>query len=382
MKIMSPAALSFLPSKLFRRGAKTSGKPRSNTDGDAQKGSVTSSIVSAISGKRIAATSMKGGNVSQPAQPSHVPTRVEPPPHESVTSSTAQSTSLVQQPATMTISAVPPPSPTAPLAPTASQTTLSVQPTNTTTYLPGTPLDQASGYTRRKHSPPEEQLQGGSWTLDTVTGTYRLGSRVVKDGRMLPSPADPSVYDKMYQIAAEMAKLGDCRMAQHLSVPERYLEPNFIPESFAPGSEFSEKLCLECSAIVERLYIEIFLKQRGETDPLYGPYRSPLDVDIRPSIDALSRSAKDGCGMCNFILGMLQQLSPHRLERHMRASGSGDFPIQITGGTGEYYRLIVWLRKSKDRDLSKRTKAFEMCATLARGMKLFLCALDIWLWCS
>lgn len=256
--------------------------------------------------------------------------------------------------------------------PPTTASTSSVRPTYTTMTLPGTPLDQASGYTRRKHIPPEEQLQGGSWTLDTVTGTYCLGSRLVKDGRMLPSPADPSVYDEMYKLAAAMAKSGDCRLAQHLSVPERYLKPNFIPESFTPGSEFSEKLCLECSAIVERLYIEIFLKQRGETEPLYGPSESQLDVDIKPSIDALSTSAKDGCCMCNFILGALQQLSPYRLERHIRASRSHEFPIQITGDTGEYYRLMVWFRNSRDRDLSKRTKAFEMCATLPRGTRFIL----------
>ncbi|KAE9380824.1 HET-domain-containing protein, partial [Stipitochalara longipes BDJ] len=96
-------------------------------------------------------------------------------------------------------------------------------------------------------------------------------------------------------------------------------------------------------------------------------------MNIKPSIDELSRSAKDGCEMCTFILEALENMPTYQLERHIRASRSRDFPIQIVGnlGPGEYYRLLIWFRNPQKRGLYGRTKAFEMCATVPKDPAKF-----------
>jgi hypothetical protein len=233
--------------------------------------------------------------------------------------------------------------------------------------LPETPSAQAGQCTKHKHTPPDEQLRGGSWELDTVTGAYYMLSSTVRDGRTIPSPAHPSVYDQVYRVAAEMARAGDYTLVGTFSPPESYLEPYPVPENFTPIIEVKEKLCLECSIIVDRLQVEITLAQSPRKYPAYAGYGGQLDMNIKPSIDELSRSAKDGCEMCAFIFGVLENMPTYQLERHIRASGSRDFPIQIVGIPGEYYRLMTWFRNPQERGLYGRTKAFEMCATIPRG---------------
>jgi hypothetical protein len=92
-------------------------------------------------------------------------------------------------------------------------------------------------------------------------------------------------------------------------------------------------------------------------------------MNIKPSIDELSHSAKDGWEMCAFILRVLENMPTHQLERHIKASRTRHFPIQIVGipGPGEYYRLLTWFRNPQKRGLYGRTKAFEMCAAVPKG---------------
>ena len=77
-----------------------------------------------------------------------------------------------------------------------------------TMSLSETPSVEAGVVIRHKHTPPDEQLQGGSWELDTVTGAYHMLSSAVRDGRMIPSPGHPLAYDQVYKIAAELARAG------------------------------------------------------------------------------------------------------------------------------------------------------------------------------
>ena len=233
--------------------------------------------------------------------------------------------------------------------------------------LPETPSAQAGQCTRHKHNPPDEQLQGGSWRLDTVTGTYHMLSSTVRDGRMIPSPADPSIYDFAYTVAVELARTGDYSLLGSFSPPESYLEPDAVPESFTPIVKVKEKLCVECSIIVDRLHVEITLAQSPGQHPVHAGYGRQLDMNIKPSIDELSRSAENGCELCAFMFRALEVIPTYRLERHIRASGSRDFPIQVVGHSGEQYWLVLWFRNPQQRSLYGRTKAFEMCATIPRG---------------
>jgi hypothetical protein len=199
--------------------------------------------------------------------------------------------------------------------------------------------------------------------LDTVTGTYHMESKTVRDGRILSSPAHPSVYSDMFTVAAELARSGDYSLlGGPFAVPESYMRPNTIGDSYTAPPEFGGQLCRECAVVVERLCIEIPLEMKGQKRPIYGGFAHQLDLDVKPSINELAKSAKEGCKMCAFILGMLQHVS-YRLEQHIRRTGSRDFPIQIIGIPGEYYQLMVWFRDPNDWALQKRTKGFEMLAT-------------------
>jgi hypothetical protein len=91
-------------------------------DGDPKKSEeVASPVASATSPRSVPGTSMRGGDISQPAQTSHALASVESRPHDKVTSSTAQSAFSVQELPATTISTVPPPPRIVPFPPTASR---------------------------------------------------------------------------------------------------------------------------------------------------------------------------------------------------------------------------------------------------------------------
>jgi len=91
-------------------------------DGDPKKSEeVASSAASATSPRSVPGTSMRGGDISQPAQTSHALASVESRPHDKVTSSTAQSAFSVQEPPATKVSTVPPPPRIVPFPPTASR---------------------------------------------------------------------------------------------------------------------------------------------------------------------------------------------------------------------------------------------------------------------
>jgi hypothetical protein len=220
---------------------------------------------------------------------------------------------------------------------------------------------------QRKHTPPEEKFQGGSWEFSTITGAYHMMSSTRIGGKMVPSPADPSVYDSMHRIAAELARSGDYSLLTS-STPESYLEPNKLPESFDPVVKHTEKLCRECSIVIDRLYVELTLIQSPRKYGSYEPYGVQMDVDIKPSLTALKGSAESGCAFCKFLVNTLQHVSAYQLERHSRDCGTRDFPIQIIGIPGNHYVLMVWFRNPHDLRLKNRTRAFSMCATITGGM--------------
>ena len=125
----------------------------------------------------------------------------------------------------------------------------------------------------------------------------------------------PAIHDRVYRIAAEMAKAGDYGLLATFAVPQFHLLPSFIPASLMATFEFDVTLCPECSLIPQRLfYLDDIRGTVIETLP-YGPHASQLDLDIKQSIEEMDCSAKGGCVMCTFILATFQNM-PHRLEQH------------------------------------------------------------------
>jgi hypothetical protein len=229
------------------------------------------------------------------------------------------------------------------------------------------------GQSKRKHIPAFQQLEGGSWVLDTITGQYDMESCYVRrDGKLQPTPADPSVFDSLYITSAEMAKLGHYDMPRLNEVPDQFFEPNIIADNWRPRFPCGGGLCRPCAFIVDNILRRLLLGRNSIGSESPFPVPPQLDVDVANSLEELKASAEAGCRFCQFLILAVADISPYRLERHISSCDTRLCPVQVVGHTsldGKYFRALVWLRHPGNfRDLSKRMGAFEL-ATMARDYR-------------
>lgn len=170
-------------------------------DDDPQGGTVASPTASATSSKHIVSTSITGGGVSPLAQTTHVPASVEPQPQD--TPSNTQCAASVRHPATA-VSAIPPTSPTALHAPTASRTSTAPS-TAVASALPSPSerlWDRAYDELKDKESKESELMDAYE----------KVMAHILKKGDLSPTAPEPDENEIETDLAArrlQMNKLVD-----------------------------------------------------------------------------------------------------------------------------------------------------------------------------
>ena len=159
--------------------AKDSEKPKRKDD-DPRGSTVASATASATSSKRTVSTSITGGGVSQLAQTICVPASVEPQPQD--TPSNTQCAASIHYPATA-ISAIPPTSPTALHAPTASRTSTALSTVAASTL----PSPSERLWDRAYDELKDKESKESKW----VDAYEKIMTRVLKKGDLGPTAPEP-----------------------------------------------------------------------------------------------------------------------------------------------------------------------------------------------
>ena len=202
------------------------------------------------------------------------------------------------------------------------------------------------GYVQRRHDPPDKQRQGGSWVYDEISQEYHMASSLVWGTTLVPSPANPSVYESVHKVQAAMAKHG---MPFGGDIPTYLLEPNPVRDSMNYLKECRENLCRSCRVL---LWEALLL--------LANVSAEELDLDIKSGLNDLRTSAVAGCKLCKFLLKAFEGTSPYSLERFRIECNDQESPIQVIGNANGN-RLKVWLRNPLHKDLDRRLMALELC---------------------
>ena len=191
---MSPKKSFFSRLKHLRgdHRAKDSEKSKRKDD-DPQGDTVASPTTSATSSKHIVSTSITGGGVSQLAQTIHVPVSVEPQPQD--TPPNTQCAVSIHHPATA-ISAIPPASPTALHAPTASRTSTTLS-TAVASTLPS-PSERLWDRAYDELKDKESKL---------VDAYEKIMTRVLKKGDLSPTASEPDENEIETDLAARRLQM-------------------------------------------------------------------------------------------------------------------------------------------------------------------------------
>jgi hypothetical protein len=186
--VMSPKETFFSRLKHLRgdHRAKDSEKSKRKDD-DPQGGTVASPTASTTLSKCIVSTSATDGGVSQLAQTIHVPASVEPQTQD--TPSNAQCAASINHPATA-ISAIPPTSPTALHAPTASRTSTALS-TAVASTLPS-PSERL--WDRAYDELKDKECKESKW----VDAYEKIMTRVLEKGDL--SPTAPELDENVIEI--------------------------------------------------------------------------------------------------------------------------------------------------------------------------------------
>jgi hypothetical protein len=156
-------------------------------------------------------------------------------------------------------------------------------------------------------------------------------------------------------------------------VLDQFFEPNIIADNWRPRFPCGGRLCRPCAFIVDNILQDLLLGRNSTGSESPFPVSRQLDVDVANSLEELKASAEAGCRFCQYLILAVADISPYRLDRHISSCDTRLCPVQIVGNTsldGKYFRILVWLRHTGNlRDLSKRMRAFELCAHAPKGNK-------------
>lgn len=151
----------------------------------------------------------------------------------------------------------------------------------------------------------------------------------------------------------------------------QFLQPNSIPitEFLVSGYQWPPTLCTDCKAMCSKI-LHDFAKAKSQTLAVRAQYVG-LDVDLKPSLGELIKSANDKCQSCRFLVDEFEAMPSEVLRDFRSACGNGDTPIQVTGHEDDdgFWGIKVWLRNPLDTRASRRLNAFGILAHVGSSCK-------------